>query len=285
VNEVNPVPAETMSDNRNETEKQQLKRLNRRAILAILGGTAAALGTAAFLFRGHGMNRESAILRFARDFSGNDPALMEKMQAFENDPPTKIEDIGFYSAEDYPATTRLFYAAVNLLDNAGHIQSAEDKYMNELLGKWRDQGLIEIDRLPPEARQLFGTLLDPAFFEETGDAPRIADFRKFAWDNYARATEQLEAHINARGRTLLSIDATGGDTVFFALVEPALAGRWRDRALSEQDGYRGGVRAPMWDRVWQHLTYTYYPDLLAAPDSTGIPPGTRLRRDDIPFAE
>jgi hypothetical protein len=274
-----------MNENRYETEKQLAKRPNRRAIIAILGGTVAALGTGALLFRGFGMNRESPILRFARDFSGNDAALMEKMQAFENNPPTKIEDIGFYSAEDYPVNTRLFYAAVNLLDNAGHIQSAEDKYMNELFAKWRDQGLIEIDRLPPEARQLFGTLLDPAYFGEKENSPRIAAFRKFAWDNYAKATEQLEAHINARGKILLSIDATDGDTVFFALIEPALAERWRDKALSEQDGYRGGVRAPMWDRVWQHMTYTYYPDLLAAQGSTGTPPGTRLRRDDIPFAE
>jgi hypothetical protein len=43
--------------------------------------------------------------------------------------------------------------------------------------------------------------------------------------------------------------------MFFALVEPDIAEPWRDKALSELDGYRAGVRSPMWDRFYTHMAY------------------------------
>jgi hypothetical protein len=66
--------------------------------------------------------------------------------------------------------------------------------------------------------------------------------------SYAKATEEIEAHIPSRGRVLLSVDATNGDTMFFAPVKPDIAQRWRDKASSEQNVCRAGVRSPM-DRL------------------------------------
>jgi hypothetical protein len=66
-----------------------------------------------------------------------------------------------------------------------------------------------------------------------------------------RRPEEIEAHIPSRGRVLLSVDATNGDTMFFAPVKPDIAQRWHDKASSEQDVCRAGVRSPM-DRFSAH---------------------------------
>jgi hypothetical protein len=101
--------------------------------------------------------------------------------------------------------------------------------------------------------------------------------------SYAKATEEIERHIALRGRVLLCIDATDSDTMFFARMKPDIAQRWLDKALSEQVGYRAGVRSPMWDRFWVHMAYGARGAWPAKDQSHS--PETRLRSAVIPFAE
>ncbi|MGY8668164.1 hypothetical protein Q3C01_38170 [Bradyrhizobium sp. UFLA05-109] len=230
------------------------------------------------------MKHENPILSFARDFSGDDAAIMAQVEAWIADPPVGPETVGFYGAEDYEPTTRSFLATATLLDGQGKLCSAEDKYLNEIFGRWRNQGAIDPTALPPAVKAVFGPCITPEGIENLSDENSVSAYRKTVWSLYAQATEELEQHIGSRGRVLLSIDATDGDTMFFALVTPEIAQRWRDKALSEQDGYRAGVRSPMWDRFWDHMGYALGP-YWATEDHEGYPPGIRLRNETIPFAE
>lgn len=256
----------------------------RRQRIALLAGLAVLLGLLALNLSTRswpGMQEDHPIIAFARDFSGNDQSLVAKVRAWLDQPPTAPDQIGFHSAEGYNPTSRLFLATVNLLDEAGHLSSVEDKYTYELLQIWNDDKVVDAASLPEPAKTVFAPFL-------TGTSPHrsaeeVAAYRAMVWESYARATEQLEEHIAARGKVLLSIDATEGDTMFFARVDKDIAARWRDKALSEQDGYRAGVRAPMWDRFWNHLAYAAR-GFIAEDTRTGYPRGTRRRANDIPFA-
>lgn len=228
------------------------------------------------------MAEDDPIVRFARDFSGDDAALVERVRGFLTEPPADKEDVGFYSVGDFAPRTRCFLGAVNLLDLAGHLQSIEDKYTFEILHRWRDEGLIDPSSLPLEADALFGAILDAARIAAAlASAESQAAFRSAIWPIYAAATRQIENQINARGRTLLSVDATQGDTMFFALADHAVAQRWRDKALSEEAGYRAGVRSVMWDRFWPYLLYSLGQG--TSEDFSRFPPGVAIRSDAIPF--
>jgi hypothetical protein len=229
------------------------------------------------------MNRENPVIAFARDFSGNDATIMAKVAAYVAEPPSDLPTIGFYGAEDYSARERLFLATVTLLDDSGKLDSVEDKYTLELLWRWRDTGVIDRANLPSAAAAVFGPILDvraPDWFTHGWST-----YRRLVWNSYAEATRELEAHIARRGKVLLSIDATGGDTMFFALVEPGIATKWRNKALSEHDGHRAGVRAPMWDVFWGHLCYSIDGAVGHGKEFEGYPPGTQLRDNAIPFAD
>ncbi|AHE55274.1 hypothetical protein NX02_18025 [Sphingomonas sanxanigenens DSM 19645 = NX02] len=228
--------------------------------------------------QGVSMPTEDPIIAFARDFSGDDAAIVAAAERYLAAPPTDEETIGFYSAGDWPPRHRAFLATVTLLDGKEKLTAVEDKYSYELFALWAEAGVIDPATLPPAAKALFGPLIDGA----VPDADAAA-YRARAWDSYAQATAELEAHIAARGKALLSVDATDGDTMLFALVAPAIADRWRNRALSEHQGYRAGVRAPMWDRLWAHLAYAMR-GALVAEDREGYPPGTPRRVEEIPFA-
>jgi hypothetical protein len=229
------------------------------------------------------MNRENPVIAFARDFSGNDAAIMAKVAAYVAEPPSDDPTIGFYGAEDYSPQARLYLATVTLLDDSGKLDSVEDKYTYELLRRWRDSGVIDRADLPSAAAAVFGSLLDVSFPDWF--TQEVSAYRRRVWNMYAEATRELEAHIAMRGKVLLSIDATGGDTMFFGLVEPGIAAKWRNKALSEQDGYRAGVRAPMWDVFWVHLCYSIDGGIGRGEEFESYPPGTQLRDNAIPFAD
>jgi hypothetical protein len=235
------------------------------------------------------MNRENPVIAFARDFSGNDAAIMAKVAAYVAEPPSDGPTIGFYGVEDYSPQERLFLATVTLLDDSGKIDSAEDKYTLELLWRWRDSGVIDRANLPSAAAAVFGPILDVRGYPQ-GVGPdwftqEARTYPRDVWNNYAEATRELEAHIATRGKVLLSIDTLGGDTMFFALVEPGIATKWRNKALFEHDGNRGGVRAPMWDVFWVHLLYSIDGAVGYGKEFEGYPPGTQLRDNAIPFAD
>lgn len=219
------------------------------------------------------------IIAFASDFSGNDTAIVDKVRQMAANPPTDMETIGFYGAEDYPERHRLYLAAVSLLDNAEKLYSVEDKYTAEIFSIWQDDNVISEKTLPDAARAVFGPLI-------IGEQPPgdIKDYHRVVWEKYAEATRELEKSLADNGRVLLSVDATDGDTMLFALVSPEIAERWRDKALSEHDGYYAGVRSPMWDRFWVYLNYSTR-GMMAPEDRKGIPPGTPERADAIPFAK
>ncbi|MGY8677425.1 hypothetical protein Q2941_06365 [Bradyrhizobium sp. UFLA05-153] len=230
------------------------------------------------------MNHENPILSFARDFSGDDAAITAQVEAWIANPPEDQETVGFYGGDDYEPTTRSFLATVVLLRNQDKICSAEDKYLIEIFGRWRDDGVIDPTALPPAVKAVFGPFITQDEIPDLSDEDTTSAYRRTVWSLYAQATEELEQHIGSRGRVLLSIDATDGDTMFFALVKREIAQRWRDKALSEQDGYRAGVRSPMWDRFWDYMGYALGP-YWATEDHEGYPPGTRMRSETIPFAE
>jgi hypothetical protein len=220
---------------------------------------------------------EDPILAFARDFSANSDAIVDDVRGYLADPPTDPETIGFYGSGSYAPRTRAFLATVSLLTDHGLLDAAEDKYTRELLVQWDARGLIAGTALPPAAKTVFGPLIS---------GRRVwlrCAYRRRCWTLYAQATVELEQQVAARGRALLSIDATGGDTLFFAAVDPAVAARWRGKAFSEEDGYYAGVRPPMWDRFWDHLSCSTY--LLDRDDRPGYPPGTPARTPTLPFAE
>lgn len=227
--------------------------------------------------QGVSMPTEDPIITFARDFSDGDATIVAQAGRYLAAPPTDLETIGFYGAETHPPRHRAFLATVTLLDGKERLTAVEDKYSYELFALWAEAGVIDPATLPPAAKALFGPLID-------GSEPEIKAYQALAWATYAQATAELEAHIADRGKVLLSVDASDGDTMLFALVDPAIADRWRDRALSEHQGYRAGVRAPMWDRFWAHLAYAMR-GMLVAEDREGYPPGTRRRVEEIPFAE
>ena len=210
------------------------------------------------------------IIAFASDFSGGDPAIVERVREMAAAPPTDMETVGFYGGEDYPERSRVFLATVSLLEDAGKLSSIEDKYSAEIFAIWAEDGTIIADALPPLVKAVFGPLRD-------GEEPAggVGPYRELVWQNYAQATKDLEHDIAARGKVLLSVDATEGDTMFFALVTPAVAERWQGRALSEQNGYQSGVRPPMWDRLWDNLLYSTG-GLMADETQKGLPPGTAV---------
>lgn len=231
------------------------------------------------------MNHENPIVAFARDFSGDDAAIMTQVKSWVVAPPTDARAIGFHGSDSYEPRTRLFLATVHLLSDKGKIYSVEDKYTYEILDRWGDEGVIDPATLPSAAKAVFGPFMGQEMPDFDDDA--VAElYRKTVKSSYAKATEEIEQDIASRGRVLLSVDATNDDTMFFALVEPDIATRWRNKALSEQDGYRAGVRSPMWDRFYTHMAYAVPDDVWAAEDQEeSYPPGTRLRSDVIPFAE
>jgi hypothetical protein len=219
------------------------------------------------------------LLSFASDMSGGNADVQAATAALIATPPTTLEAIGFYGAANWPARTRIFLGVVSVLNNAKITEAVEDKYSWELIGQWQSAGLIDVEALPPAGRGVFEPIAK-ALFEE--DVVKQAAYRRFIWENYAQATRELEAQIARGGKRLMSLDATSGDTMFFIRLAPAIAERWQERAFSDHDGYRAGLRQPMWDRFFDHLGASLG-NVVLEDGQSGYPPGTRLRDRAIPL--
>jgi hypothetical protein len=70
--------------------------------------------------------------------------------------------------------------------------------------------------------------------------------------------------------------------MFFIGLAPLVAERWQERAFSDHDGYRAGLRLPMWDRFWDHLSVSLR-HLVVENGQSAYPPGTRPRDRAIPL--
>jgi hypothetical protein len=127
----------------------------------------------------------------------------------------------------------------------GKIYSAEGKYTYVIFGRWHGRGRSCHSCVRRQRR--VRAMDDGGRVEELlcHYAIAAAACRQAVESSCAKATEEIEAHIPARGRVLLSVDATNGDTMFFAPVKPDIAQRWRDKASRERDVCRAGVCSPM----------------------------------------
>jgi len=222
------------------------------------------------------MHEDNPILAFARDFSNNDEAIVSEVQGYIDQPPTDGKVIDFHGLRNADATTRTFLATVQRLRARGWLSSVEDKYTFEIVKAWQSKGWIA-PLLPPAVKAVFGPFLDPDLVD-----PKFSfdGYSRDLWAHYADATKEIEQSFWSHGKVLLSIDATDGDTLFFAAVAPDVAARWCDKALCAWQGYYAGVRRPMWDCFYAHLVYA----LQLAPMQEGYPLGISLREDVLPFA-
>jgi hypothetical protein len=215
---------------------------------------------------------DQGLIEFARDFSGNDPVVLEKVKRYIANAPTKIEEVGFYGSDgDTPQPERRqWLATVSALADAGHLTPSEDKYSNELVPVLAQNGQIDLAAMPAKIR---------LFWHDVGEGDSDLSeraFRKMAWETYGQATNVIEAQLAARGKALLSIDVTDGDTMYFAVVDKAVADRWLNTGFGNSAAYDGGIREPMWDRYWFFLAYSVG-SMLVDSSKTELPPGTRDR--------
>lgn len=226
---------------------------------------------------------DDPLYRLADDLSGGDEALLAKVAGIIENPPTVLEEVGFYRVENEPPRYRAVLATVFQMDEAGALHSAEDKYLPELLDLWIEDDLLDIDALPPEAQSVFRPVVERSVWD--GEADRIDPaFIETLERNYAAATRQLEEYFAAQGKVLLSVDATSGDTLHFALVEPEVAARWRNVRLSDHGPYTPGIRDPLWDSFWHMLVYALRLPTVGDTYSRPLPAGTRKRVDELPLA-
>lgn len=233
--------------------------------LALLFATfAASRGLSA----GDSSMHDRGLVEFARDFSGNNPALIEKVKRYIAKAPTRIEDIGFYGLEDDTPHRRQWLATVSALADDGHLTPSEDKYSNEFIHVLAQDQQLDLTGLPEKIRK---------FWIDIGDRETSSDpsFGKKAAAIYGEATMAVEALLASRGKALLSIDATDGDTMYFAVVDKTLADKWRGTGFGDSATHDGGVRDPMWDRYWSNLQYAVGERWIV--DQDAYPPGTRLR--------
>lgn len=222
-------------------------------------------------------NPDLSLIAFARDFSNDNLEVVEQVKRFVASPPGDDETVGFHESSALPAETRAWLATVNLLSDKNHIMSSEDKYCQEVFAIWADEGWLNVDAMPAGLKDILRTFRDETATDE--DEQKYRSFRKVLWQNYAKLTEAVEESFRAKGLALLSIDATDGDTMFYAVVDADIAKRWLGKSFSPVSTreYIGGIRLPMWDRYWAHLSYAMGPMVVGAENETGLPPGTRQR--------
>jgi hypothetical protein len=220
------------------------------------------------------------LLAFAVDISRNDAKVRKTVTQWLKTPPTRNEDIGFHGdVSAMPPALRQWLATVSVLGNNGFHMSFEDKYTNEAITIWEQTGLFDSNAFPQPLRDTLAIMRDGADFDDDGNGDKAAYDR--LWNHYGATTMAIETAMREKGKALISIDATEGDTMFFAVVDPVIADRWVGTGFATTQGfgktYEAGVRLPMWDRWWHHLLYS-----IQAPDDafggkTGLPPGTRER--------
>lgn len=217
---------------------------------------------------------DQALGDFAHDISGADPEIAAHVARIIAHPPTTLEEIGFYGAEDKSAQERKTRAVIFRLSEGGHILGFEDKYIHEMAYVLQDQGILDADF---EA----GALMTAAegYYNESEDdpEPKVAAALQSGFVEHVTGMEQAA---KAAGRELLYIDVPLGDTFHLVALSPDVAAKWRNVVLLEADGARFAITAPQWDIYYDFLSYAFQlSSNLPGPVAGFDPSGLRSLKD------
>ena len=188
-----------------------------------------------------------ALLSFVRDVTGNDAELIETVRGFTENPPTTLEEIGFYGVENASADERAFRATVSALGQDGTMLLFEDKYIDEMPYLLGEQGWIS----ETAAAEADVFLSDVGEAHVTMDRPEVT---KLAADRFADHVAVLERAISAMPHRVLYIDVPVGDTFHLLRVSPAVFEKWSNTLFLRTETSRFAVTAPQWDVYWVFLT-------------------------------
>lgn len=178
-----------------------------------------------------------ALVALVRDLERPGEGISERVQAALRKPPRTVEEIGFYPGSDDTPFECCYRYAVAQLREAGHTFAREDKYVQGILEDFVARGV------PKEATR--------------GIKRRVPDRARLV-----EATRQIEAAFEARGERLACLWTAGGDHLYFIVVSPEVAERWRDLPLgTTAAGAPLGLRSPCWHALYDHLGYALgWPD-------------------------
>ncbi|MCB9610817.1 MAG: hypothetical protein H6716_29805 [Polyangiaceae bacterium] len=172
-----------------------------------------------------------ALVAWVRDLERPGEGISGRVQAALLKPPRTVEEIGFYPGSDDTPFERCYRFAVAQLREAGYTFAREDKYVQGILQDFVARGV------PEEATR--------------GIKRRVPDRARFV-----DATRQIEAAFEARGERLACLWTAGGDHLYFIVVSPEVAERWRDVPLgTTSSGAPLGLRSPCWHALYDHLGY------------------------------
>lgn len=191
---------------------------------------------------------DQALLDFARDISKDDQAVLAQIEQIIAKPPTELEEIGFYGAEDASIDERKFRATISYLNTEGHIIGFEDKYIHDMIYLLQDMGWMNPDS--PVSAYVEGLEERIADYDnDTAESDAAAHLAK----TFARHTKELDAAIAETGKALIFIDLPRGDTLHLVQVSNALAAKWRDVAFVRTCEHIFAVTDPQWSVYYDFL--------------------------------
>lgn len=201
---------------------------------------------------------------FAEAVSSGDAAVLEAAQRYIADPPTTLEEIGFYGLEAAPPEERALRGIIRVLDDGGFFVAVEDKYVHELLGVLVQRGAAAAPE-PSGDTGLLDRLIAELMQQNAAMTPsQVAELRAGYWG----FAEGVEEAVVAQGNALLQIKLPIGDTLYYWVTSEEAAADWRGRVLYEgPNSLRYGpdtvtftITSPDWEQYWGFLTYAFLLD-------------------------
>lgn len=193
-----------------------------------------------------------ALLAFVADLTRSDAELINRARALLDDPPeATAQAMGFYPIGGESPFERSLRKTISVLAGEGFIRGFEDKYINEMLAVWIDQEFVPVDRLSRATREYAGLLVGK--IEDGFDEATVHDRVP---EGFVGAALDIEAAMRAEGKHLLSVDLSGGDTVFALTIEGDTGARWRDVLFERRDDGRVlAIRGFDWAVFRDYLEY------------------------------
>lgn len=204
-------------------------------------------------------DQEELFRDFARDVSGGESALMVQVNTLIVNPPTTLEDIGYYGLENAPHPERTLRGIISALTEAGHLLCAEDKYIYEFPLILMEEGLADAGD-NPEGLDL--RRIVEAVDWDAGEQPDWPAFKQ----TFADHTRQVEQAVARTGNRLLSVQLPLGDTLHFWVAPEDMAKRWQGTTLysgpstvkfSRSPKVTIKITSPDWINYWSFLTYAF----------------------------